>query len=243
MTIYFDQSAFDVTCEWGIAAVDSLASPDVLVVVDVLSFSTSVEVAVARGATILPYPWRDETAAAYAAERNAVLASRRRWEKDALSLAPSSLTATPPGLRLVLPSPNGSEIAFRARDRGCHVVAGCLRNARAVARWACERGRRVAVVCAGERWPDASLRPAVEDLLGAGAIVEHLSGTLSPEGRAARAAFRDGSDDLLDRLAQSSSGRELCERGFTGDVEIAAQLDVSDCVPILVDDAFVTAKS
>lgn len=243
MTTYFDQAAFDVTCEWGIEAVDALAPPDVLIVVDVLSFSTSVEVAVARGATILPYPWRDETAAAYAAERNAVLASRRRWERDALSLAPSSLIAAPPGLRLVLPSPNGSEIAFRARDRGCRVVAGCLRNVRAVAHWACERGRRVAVVCAGERWSDGSLRPALEDLLGTGAVVAHLSGTLSPEARAARAAFRDATDDLLNRLVQCSSGRELCEHGFAADVEIAAQLDVSDCVPILVDDAFVAATS
>jgi 2-phosphosulfolactate phosphatase len=239
---YFDQSPFDVTCEWGPEAIEALAAPDVLVIVDVLSFTTSVEVAVARGATILPYRWRDERAARYAAERNALLASPQRWAKKELSLAPSSLASASPGLRLVLPSPNGSELAFRARARGVTVLAGSLRNARAVARAASRRGRRIAVVCAGERWPDASLRPAVEDLLGAGAIIEHLPGTLSPEAMAARAAFRDGAERLLDRLLTCSSGRELSDRGFADDVEIAAQLDVSECVPILVDEAFVAER-
>ena len=41
----------------------------------------------------------------------------------------------------------------------------------AVARWLQARGGTVAVVAAGERWPDGSLRPAAEDLWGAGAVL------------------------------------------------------------------------
>jgi 2-phosphosulfolactate phosphatase len=238
----FDQSQFDVRCEWGPGAIDALAASDVLVVVDVLSFTTAVDVAVARGASILPYDHRDGRAAEYAAARGAELAATSRWTKDQYSLSPSSLTSVPSGLRLVLPSPNGSLLSFSARSRGCGVIAGCLRNARAVARAAARAGERVAVVCAGERWPDGSLRPAVEDLLGAGAIIEHLPGACSPEAEAARAAYRAAADSLTTMLTGCSSGRELLERGFADDVAIAAELDVSECVPVLAGDAFVDER-
>ena len=236
---YFDQSAFDVGCEWGPEAVDALLPADVLIVIDVLSFTTSVDVAVSRGATVLPFRWRDERATDYAVEQNAVLASPHRRAEGEFSLAPSSLTSAPDGLRLVLPSPNGSDIAFRASSAGVLVGAACLRNGCAVAKWAARAARRVAIVCAGERWPDGSLRPAVEDLIGAGAVIEHLSGSLSPEAEAARAAFRDCADSVLETLLWSSSGRELAERGFSEDVALASELNVSDCVPVLQGKAFV----
>lgn len=77
--------------------------------------------------------------------------------------------------RLVLPSPNGSAIASATAGT---VVAACLRNATAVARWLgfrlADSGTAVTVIAAGERWPDGSLRPALEDLLGAGALLSAL---------------------------------------------------------------------
>jgi 2-phosphosulfolactate phosphatase len=65
--MHWDQAEYDLRCEWGLAGVATLAPvSDVLIIVDVLVFSTSVEIAVARGASVLPYRWRDHSAAAFA---------------------------------------------------------------------------------------------------------------------------------------------------------------------------------
>jgi len=64
----------------------------------------------------------------------------------------------------------------------------------------------------------------LEDLLGAGAIIASLSGAKSPEARAAVAAFHDAREDLAHLIKACSSGRELIERGFEADVDLAVQL-------------------
>ena len=238
---YSDQEPFDVRCEWGMAGVRQLASSDVIVIVDVLSFTTSVEVALSRGATVFPYRWKDDSALDYARQRSAELAGARKRSEGGFSLAPSSLMDAERGLRLVLPSPNGSSLSFAAISSGAVVLAGCLRNASAVARRAQQFGKRIAIVPAGERWPDDSLRPAIEDLIGAGAIISRLQGTRSPEAQVAVAAFDDAVACLRDRLLSCVSGRELIERGFARDVEIAADFDVSEVAPMLSGDAFVAS--
>ena len=199
--------------------------------------------AVGRGAIILPYRWNDDSAVAYAKQHSAELAGHRSRESRKYSLAPSSLTSAPPGLRLVLPSPNGSSLAFEAMATGAIVLAGCIRNASAVAAWAQQSGKQITIIPAGERWPDGSLRPAIEDLIGAGAIIKRLSGRLSPEASVAVAAFESVGTGLRDQLLQCSSGRELAERGFAADVELAAELDVSHTVPLLAGEAFVAART
>ena len=94
------------------------------------------------------------------------------------------------------------------------------------------------MIPAGERWPDGSLRPSVEDLLGAGAIIHHLPGARSPEAAAAEAVFLRFKDAIAALMRECSSGRELIERGFADDVELAAALDVSVCVPLLANGAY-----
>jgi 2-phosphosulfolactate phosphatase len=195
---------------------------DVLVVVDVLSFSTAVDVAVARGAVVYPARWTDEHASM----------SRER----PYSLSPASLTGIPSGTRLVLASTNGATICADAEELGARVIAGCLRNVSAVAAAAARAGDVVGVIAAGERWPDGGLRPAIEDLLGAGLIIAALAGEPSPEARAAIAAAEAVT---LDELRSCASARELIERGFVEDVELALERDVSTAVPLLRDGGFV----
>lgn len=218
---------------------------DVAVVVDVLSFTTTLTVAVERGVEVLPFPWAAEEAPAYAESRGAVLAVGRREAlthapAGAVSLSPASWATADRIDRVVLPSPNGSAICFALADAGVVVVGAFLRNAGAVARRLAAADRRVSVVAAGERWPDGSLRPAVEDLWGAGAVLAGLpSAGASPEARAAVAAYDAVRGRTCAALPACRSGQELVEGGFARDVEIAAEADVSEVVPVLRGEAFV----
>ncbi len=208
---------------------------DVVVIVDVMSFSTAVVVALEQGATVFPYVWRDDTAATFASNHGASLAGSRH--DGGLSLSPVSLQALNAGESIVLPSPNGSTLSFATGN--AITVAGCLRNATACARFAMKCGQTVGVVAAGERWnEDESLRPAYEDLVGAGAILTHLQGSTSPEAQGAVAAFHEAEHDLRRRLQKCVGGRELTSIGYAADIDVIAAYDASSVVPILKDGCY-----
>ena len=119
----------------------------VVVIVDVLRFTTAVTTAVARGATVRPVPWREDLAG------------------DHSALSPPALDRVEPGTTLVLPSRNGSALSFRARELGVPtVLAGCLLNATAAGAAAAAAGGTIAVIAAGELDAGGRLRMAVEDL-------------------------------------------------------------------------------
>ena len=135
----------------------------------------------------------------------------------------------------MLPSPNGSTLSLATGNT--KTLCGCLRNAEVVARYAMQMGNKIAVIPAGEHWPDDSLRPAFEDLLGAGAIISFLQGSLSPESKSALDVFKQN-EDIYAQLKNCSSGKELIAKGFESDVRIAAEFNASINVPILTDGAY-----
>ena len=206
----FDQHRYQVRHDWGIEGLRRLAPADVVVVVDVLRFSTTVTDAVARGETV-PL---DSSA-------------------HAVSI-------------------NGAAVADAAAQSGAVVLLGCLRNAAAVARALLdlqhERGARtsIAVIAAGElagRDTGAPLRFAVEDQLGAGAIVDALGDLgvdhTSPEAAAACESFRGLRGAVRHLLTASGSGQELLDRAARDEVLNAAAVDAASVVPVLRDGAFV----
>lgn len=202
---------------WGAHGLDAIATHvDYVVIVDVLSFSTACAVAREAGAVVVPHdPDRPPPADVF-------VAGARSLERP--SLSPSSLLQLDPGTRIVIPSPNGSRLLVRAREHGLSARTGCFRDVSEVARALAGHGT-VGLIAAGERWPDGSIRFALEDWLGVGAIVARLDGPASVEARSARAAFEAAADDLVDTIAQCASGRELVRRGFESDVVLAATLD------------------
>lgn len=226
-----------VSLGWGLNGLKHLLpDSDVVVIVDVLSFSTAVDVAVGKGAQVLPFAYGREDAAAHAIRHQAHLARPRSAGEGQFSLSPKSLSQLTPGQRIVLPSPNGSMLSERTDKRV--TLAGCLRNARAVAKVALRSGCRIAVIAAGERWPDGSLRPALEDLLGAGAIIDHLAASLTPDAEAARAAYQGMKASFKDAIAACASGQELIQAGFAEDVAYALALNASDAAPGLIEGAY-----
>jgi 2-phosphosulfolactate phosphatase len=235
MNSVFAQTGHRIRMEWGAEGIDALRDCAVLVIVDVLSFSTSTTIAVARGARIMPLRIDDERAVADARARGAVIAGETRW-----TLRPTSLRRIDADALLALPSPNGAALCGVAADTSAHVVIGCPRNASAAARRAMELsdGGPIGVIAAGERWGVRSgpLRPSAEDQLGAGAVLDRLSvdaRALSTEASLAVAAYR--SVHLPDALASCSSGRELIAAGHDNDVDLAGELDMADVAPMLVD--------
>lgn len=221
----YSQSEFDIRLEWGGQAVDYLArNADCVIVVDVMSFSSCVSIAVDNGARIYPFPWKDKSALEYSARRGIRTASfDRRFTGEGYSLSPKSLQHITRGESILLPSPNGSSVSFRARDAGSSVFSGCFRNINATAS-ACRNYKRILIIPCGERWPDGSLRPSVEDYVAAGAIISAIGRkNCSSEAQAAVAAWTFHKKTDLSLLYECSSAKELKLRGFAEDVALCLE--------------------
>jgi len=265
----FGQREFGVRMEWGLRGAEKVSlGADYTVIIDVLSFTTTVSVALDYGVEVFPYPWHEASAQEFARRHEAVLAvGRSVAARDAgqplVSLSPASVRSATGLRRIVMPSPNGSALASHLSSSGGTILGACLRNRTAVAQWlaaqwlatqslatqrlASQRTPSpvVAIVAAGERWPDGTLRPAAEDLWGAGAVIAALASLgmtgASPEARSAAGAWHAVEATLGAALASCSSGLELASAGYAVDVEIAAELDASACVPLLSGGRFADA--
>lgn len=244
---HYNQSQFDIRCEWGLDGLRTLLPvSEVVIIVDVLSFSTSVDLVVARGGQVYPIDRHTADMAARAIALGAELAGKDN--PFGYSLSPRSLEQFPPGGRLALPSLNGAVLSLAAGEAPC--LAGCLRNAQAVAKKARRLGKHIAVIPAGERWLPLEpltpapgemagrLRPALEDWLGAGAVIASLTGSLSPEAEAARAAFLAARQRLDEILAACGSGKELLAQGGARDLELAADCNISQAAPQIMAGAY-----
>lgn len=212
----FDQSTYQVRLDWGTAGLARLAPVDVVVVVDVLRFSSTVIDATASGVEV-------------------VLSEAETWSRNGAAVAAAA-------------SPDAT------------VLVGGLRNASAVARVVQTIQERrqartaVAVIAAGELEDAGVLRFAVEDQLGAGAIVSALSDRgidhTAPDAAVAAEGFRALRSALRHMVGASGSGRELAEgvaatarieaAGLVPtEVKDAAAVDAVDVVPVLRDGSFV----
>ncbi len=233
--------------EWGPHGLRSLAGTcEVIVVVDVLWFSTIISLV---------------------AEAGAIATLQRRHDPGGGVEPPSPAALFELALgagrdqRLEIPDPDHAVLALAAAEYGAeHVLAGCLRNARATAAMIDHLvgpDAGVGVVVVGERWRQQTgpLRPAVEDLLGAGAIIAALDPAAavggprsSPEAAAARATFLDARPLMTDTLMRTATAHVLQHQRHTAPtgghdmvedlIMLASAVDVTDTAAVLTDGAF-----
>lgn len=218
-------------------------STDAIVIIDVLSFTTCVEIALTCGGKVFPYRWKNASAESYARDKGVELARRREDAGEGFSLSPSSMQQIQPGQGIVLPSPNGSTLTVEATHMGKPVFAASLRNAEAVAGHLNRFYKEVAVVAGMEQWPNGQTRFAVEDWLGAGAVLHGLIGDKSPDARAAIASFQSAESRLRQELLMCYSGQELIGRGYEEDVLLASEWNVSQTIPHFQGDTYLSFES
>lgn len=250
----FDQSPFQCRMEWGArGAREAAERGNIIIVVDVLSFSTTVVTAIHHGALIYPYPvYKDGKELDFAEKVGAELIFGRA-ESVKLgnpTLSPVTFNQTHKHKKYVLCSLNGALCSWVAAKVPALLI-GSLLNASSVATYASklqsQTSTDITVISCGEQWEDVfdrenKLRPAMEDYLGAGAILSKLNGEKSPEAELCASAFKSVEERVQDLIWDCGSGRELRLKGFEKDVLHAAQIDAFKNVPILTDSYFIDAE-
>lgn len=208
----FGQTQYQIRFEWGVGGLVRVSPTDIVVVVDVLRFTSVVSARVAAGESVVV----------------ADLRSR--------SINGAVITEAAAGL-----------------EHRPVVLAGALRNAAVVAdailAIQVERGTRqsVLIVAGGERISrdDATVRFAVEDQLGAGAIIAALGDLgidyTSPEAAVAGESFRALRNAVRHLVSASGSGRELLARDEADIVAMACELNADATAPVLRDGVFVAS--
>lgn len=226
----YSQQPYRCRFDWGHAGTRKAAERgDIVVVVDTLRFSTTVATALHHGGIIYPCS-RDDDPKAFAQRVGAEVAQYLLEDvptKDRFSLSPHTYFNMKAGTRVVLTSPNGATCSRYARQVP-YLFVGALVNAESVAQTVSslldKENLCVTIIACGERWrpatEDGELRVAIEDYLGAGAILSYLPHEKSPEARVCEGAFIQVRNDLEPLLWESGSGRELREKGFGEDVRL-----------------------
>ncbi|WP_154096202.1 2-phosphosulfolactate phosphatase [Microbacterium testaceum] len=164
-----------------------------------------------------------------------------------LGLTAHALSAVEHGAALDLAGDDdpAAALALAAEAAGAHVVVGGLRNAAAVADHVLAvqraRGERtsISIVAAGYPDGDEAVRFAVDDLLGAGAVIAALGDLgidhASPDAAVAGEGFRALGGAVRHLLTASGTGRALAADGGRDGVLHAAARDAASVVPVLRD--------
>jgi 2-phosphosulfolactate phosphatase len=203
---------------------------DVSIMVDVLRASTTITVALETFDEIIPVTQLDD-ALNLASQRKAVLAGERGGDTvEGFDTGNSPIEIQKfSGKSLILTTSNGTRIL--GSMKGIPLI-GSFINAKAVASNATKLAKsHIEVVMAG-----VNGRFAIEDFLGAGAIISHLQSSCTLDEMALASVL--ASQDIKkteNAVHESLSASNLRELGFGKDIQFCVQRDASDIVPVYQD--------
>lgn len=125
---------------------------------------------------------------------------------------------------IFLSTTNGTKAVIAART-AAEILIGALVNASAVARRISQIGRSATLLCAGTRG-----QPALEDLLGAGAVIDALTNTgaaipATDTARIALRLFRASKSSLRETIADATGGQHVLAAGLSADIAFCAAFD------------------
>jgi 2-phosphosulfolactate phosphatase len=218
------------------------------VVIDVIRASTTITIALHHGcAGIVPArTLREARAMALTLGDGVLLAG----ERAAVKMAGAQLGNSPgeyareriEGRIVVLTTTNGTR-AFRAIEGARDVIACAFLNVSATARWLRRAGLDVLIVCAGRNG-----HFCFEDAVGGGMLIDRLSRLsdrpleLSDAARAVHLLYSANQGNLLEVLRGCEWGRDIIRKGFGADLEICAQVDLTDVVPVMREGRLVAER-
>ena len=225
------------------------ASGRAAVVIDIIRASTTITMALHHGCTgIVPVRTLGEARARALTLGDGVLLA---GERSAARVAGFDLGNSPAeysrervqGKTIVLTTTNGTR-AFQVAHSARAVIACAFLNVSATARWLGRAGLDVLIVCAGRHG-----RFSFEDAVGAGILIDRLLGVvdhavaLGDAARAAHLLYSAHRSDLLGMLQGCEWGQGIVREGFGADLEICAQVDITDAVPVMRDGRLVAERA
>lgn len=214
----------------------SLLRDRVAIVIDVLRATTTIAQALDEGASsIIPVASIDAARMIAHERNNALLCGERSGIKpDGFHFGNSPYEYTQSHVAnrdIVLTTTNGTRALQMCTDAHA-IYTASITNTNAIVDTLSSSTHDIMLVCSG-----TDRKPSLEDCICAGLIAEKLSSshTLDDSARlmshAAQGAIASH-HDLQSAIASTYHAKRLLDLGFSRDVEFAAQLGTSTCVPM-----------
>lgn len=219
-----------------------------VVVIDVLRATTSICAALAAGARgVVPTATSGEAGdmRAKIGPELVVLAGERNGVKiEGFELGNSPAEFTPETVegKLVIMTTTNGTLALRRATGGHRLLAGSLVNVSKVAEAIAADQRDLRLVCSGREG-----HFSIEDTICGGMLIHQLvtqhgiEVELNDAGSLALLLYRTNKSAIRQAIAQGEHGRFLTSIGFSGDVQLATDVDSLPILPVLRDGRLVRA--
>ncbi|MDE2320665.1 MAG: 2-phosphosulfolactate phosphatase [candidate division NC10 bacterium] len=233
-------SRLDPTCRF--------ASGRAVAVIDVIRATTTITMALHHGcAGVIPVRTLSEAGAVAKRLGGGVLLAGEREADRAVGFELGNSPAEygrdrVKGKVVVLTTTNGTR-AFQVVPGAQAIIACSFLNVSAAARRLTDTGLDILIVCAGQHG-----RFCLEDAVGSGMLIDRVLSIseraceLSDSARAVHQLFATYRNDLLGMLRVCEWGRDIIQKGFGADLEICAQTDLTDIVPVMQKDRLVAKR-